>query len=215
MQRLFLALVGVSALALSSGANAGITLTGNVPGVNPYSGPAPTYTFDPGSRPLVTGGGFVTGTNGILYAQPYGSSGYYYAVGPSTSTTGTIDLSSFADINSISFLWGSVDSYNTVQFLDASMNILASFSGNDIFDPANGNRTNPNTNPIVTFSLTGTDASDLTYLRLISSSNSFEIDNLLVGSVPEPATWALMLLGFAGIGVALRRARKPALNQLA
>jgi hypothetical protein len=215
MQRLFLALVGVSALALSSAANAGITLTGNVPGVNPYSGPAPTYTFDPGSRPLVAGGGFVTGTNGILYAQPYGSSGYYYAVGPSTSTTGTIDLSSFADINSISFLWGSVDSYNTLQFLDASMNILASFSGNDIFDPANGNRTNPNTNPIVTFSLTGTDASDLTYLRLISSSNSFEIDNLLVGSVPEPATWALMLLGFAGIGVALRRARKPALNQLA
>jgi hypothetical protein len=215
MQRLFLALLGVSALALSSAANAGITLTGNVPGVNPYSGPAPTYTFDPGSRPLVTGGGFVTGTNGILYAQPYGSSGYYYAVGPSTSTTGTIDLSSFADINSISFLWGSVDSYNTLQFLDASMNILASFSGNDIFDPANGNRTNPNTNPIVTFSLTGTDASDLTYLRLISSSNSFEIDNLLVRSVPEPATWALMLLGFAGIGVALRRARKPALNQLA
>lgn len=30
-----------------------------------------------------------------------------------------------------------------------------------------------------------------------------------VGSVPEPATWAMMLLGFAGIGLAVRRSRKP------
>jgi hypothetical protein len=29
----------------------------------------------------------------------------------------------------------------------------------------------------------------------------------LTGAVPEPATWALMLLGFAGIGLALRRRR--------
>jgi len=38
------------------------------------------------------------------------------------------------------------------------------------------------------------------------------------GSVPEPATWALMLLGFGGIGIALRRGRrrsKPALMQIA
>jgi len=34
-------------------------------------------------------------------------------------------------------------------------------------------------------------------------------------AVPEPATWGLMLLGFGGIGVALRRRRKPALAQLA
>jgi hypothetical protein len=37
------------------------------------------------------------------------------------------------------------------------------------------------------------------------------------GSVPEPATWAMMLLGFAGVGVAMRRSRKAnaALMQLA
>jgi hypothetical protein len=33
--------------------------------------------------------------------------------------------------------------------------------------------------------------------------------------VPEPATWAMMLIGFAGIGVAMRRRRKPVLAQLA
>jgi hypothetical protein len=31
-----------------------------------------------------------------------------------------------------------------------------------------------------------------------------------VSQVPEPGTWAMMLLGFAGIGVAARRKRSPA-----
>lgn len=34
--------------------------------------------------------------------------------------------------------------------------------------------------------------------------NDVPIDN---GAVPEPATWAMMLLGFAGMGLAMRRAR--------
>jgi len=34
-------------------------------------------------------------------------------------------------------------------------------------------------------------------------------------AVPEPATWGLMLLGFAGMGMVLRRRRRPALAQIA
>jgi hypothetical protein len=34
-------------------------------------------------------------------------------------------------------------------------------------------------------------------------------------AVPEPATWGMMLLGFAGIGFAMRRRRSPVLAQLA
>jgi len=34
-------------------------------------------------------------------------------------------------------------------------------------------------------------------------------------AVPEPATWALMLLGFFGVGIAVRRTRRPVLAQLA
>jgi hypothetical protein len=33
--------------------------------------------------------------------------------------------------------------------------------------------------------------------------------------VPEPATWAMMLVGFAGIGFAMRRRRQPVLAQVA
>lgn len=35
------------------------------------------------------------------------------------------------------------------------------------------------------------------------------------GAVPEPATWAMMLLGFAGIGASMRRRTKPMLMQIA
>jgi hypothetical protein len=37
----------------------------------------------------------------------------------------------------------------------------------------------------------------------------------LAPGVPEPATWALMLLGFGGIGFAMRRNRKPVLAHIA
>jgi len=36
-----------------------------------------------------------------------------------------------------------------------------------------------------------------------------------VQAVPEPATWALMLIGFGGMGFAMRRRRKPVLAQVA
>jgi hypothetical protein len=41
------------------------------------------------------------------------------------------------------------------------------------------------------------------------------LDAVSVAAVPEPATWALMLLGFGGIGLAMRRRRRPALAQVA
>lgn len=35
------------------------------------------------------------------------------------------------------------------------------------------------------------------------------------GGVPEPATWALMLMGFGAVGSALRRSRRPAAARVA
>jgi hypothetical protein len=218
MRTLILGLVGASALTVASAASAAITIGSITPGTNPYSGPAPTFTFEGGpSTPPTSGGQVVTGTNGLLNAQPYGSTGFYYTVGPNAGSPGTIDITSIGDIFNISLLWGSVDTYNTLQFLASDgVTVLASFVGNDIFNPANGNRTDPNTNPIVSFNVTGTDISNLSYLRLSSTQNAFEIDNIAFNSgVPEPATWGMMLLGFAGIGVAMRRRRRPALAQVA
>jgi len=36
------------------------------------------------------------------------------------------------------------------------------------------------------------------------------LDNVSVGAVPEPAQWALMLMGFGGLGAAMRRRRATA-----
>jgi hypothetical protein len=41
------------------------------------------------------------------------------------------------------------------------------------------------------------------------------ITGFIQSSVAEPATWAMMLLGFAGIGFAMRRGRRPVLAQVA
>jgi len=226
MRTLSLGIAGAAALVMSSAAGAAITIGSVVDGVNPYAGPAPTYTFDVGSRPAAVGGAFVSGTLGIQHAQPYGTdagtgafggAGGYYSVGPGDGSPGTLNLTPFADIGSISFIWGSVDSYNTLDFCQdaACATILKTFVGNDIFNPANGNRTDPNTNPLVTFLLTGSDVTNFNYLRLNSTQNAFEIDNLRINPVPEPATWAMMLVGFAGIGMSLRRRRHTALAQIA
>ena len=49
-----------------------------------------------------------------------------------------------------------------------------------------------------------------------SPSGGAESGNLLFRmAVPEPSTWGMMLLGFAGIGFAMRRRPRPALAQVA
>jgi hypothetical protein len=68
---------------------------------------------------------------------------------------------------------------------------------------------------------TSTLAADTTY-RFMYTFNTPEgggtvsgNSSFYVAGVPEPATWAMMLLGFGGIGFAMRRRRRPVLAQIA
>ena len=47
------------------------------------------------------------------------------------------------------------------------------------------------------------------------SSGSLGGTVTITAAVPEPATWGMMLLGFPGIGMALRRRRRLVLAQVA
>lgn len=208
-----LMLASAAVLAIPSVASAAITLGPVTPGTDPYSGPAPTYDFE--TPAPVSGGLVTTGSASGIRAQPFGSTGNYWTVGPSDGSPGILDLSSIADIFNVSFLWGSVDAYNLVEFLDMDGNVIASFTGSDIFNPANGNQTDPNLNPVVRFDITGNDVSNLKSLRLSSTGNAFETDNFTINAVPEPATWALMLLGFGAIGFGMRRRRGTGALQFA
>lgn len=51
--------------------------------------------------------------------------------------------------------------------------------------------------------------------NLVNSGNISGNAALGMAAVPEPATWGLMLLGFGGMGMMLRRRRRPTLAQIA
>lgn len=173
-----------------------------VPGSDPYAGPAPTYDFE--TPAPVVGGLVTTGDSAGIRAQPYGSTGNYWTVGPSDGSPGTMDLSSFAGIASISFIWGSVDSYNTLEVLDRLGGVLATFTGADAAVNPNGNQTDPITNPLALLTISGTMQGDIGGLRLTSTNNAFETDNFAITAVPEPGVWAMLLVGFGFIGAFMR-----------
>jgi PEP-CTERM motif len=124
-------------------------------------------------------------------AQPFQTTGNYLSV-----LGGGTENVSFSARTSFSFFWGSIDDFNTIKLSDGT-----SFTGTDIaalfHGASNGCQTLTDCNRYVTF--TDTSASGtLTGFTLTSAQNSFEITN--ISAVPEPATWAMMILGFLGLG---------------
>jgi hypothetical protein len=99
---------------------------------------------------------------------------------------------------------GSLDDYNTIAFggpgaTSYDGDVLLGITNAAAHGIGSGNQTSPYTNGVFTF----TFDDKVTSVILSSSTNSLE-----VGGVPEPATWAVMLLGFGGIGASMRGARR-------
>ncbi len=117
---------------------------------------------------------------------------------------GTATFNFATPLNNLSFAYGSADAFNTLTVLFAGGS--QTFTGSDIVGAGNatGSRTAAASNGTVF--LSGFQGG-ITGLRLTSSGNSFEIDNLRANAVPEPGTWAMMLMGFGAVGFAMRRTR--------
>ena len=201
------ALLGL-ALALSAAmpAQAAVSIA-TTPGTDPYSGPTFNYFFDFESPTPRWDAGVFTGSLFDVRAQPFGSTGNYASVGPKDGTPGVFDLTGLGPIRQVSFIWGSVDDYNSLEVLGAGGTVLATIVGTQIFDPANGNQTDPNTNPVVLLTFGDDIYGQVTGLRFNATDDAFEFDNLAV-AVPEPTTWAMMIGGFGLLGAAVRRSRK-------
>ena len=156
---------------------------------------------------------FGTGTVKNDHAAPAGDTTQYLYVS-SAIPDGSATLSTF-DLNTLSFYWGSIDDYNSVDLL-LSDGSKFHFKGMDL-PPANGNQTAAATNRRVFF--TAGEGQTIQGITFNSSGIAFEVDDVYGtlasdgnpgggGTVPEPASWAMMITGFGMIGLSSRRRRK-------
>ncbi len=106
-------------------------------------------------------------------------------------------------VSSFSFDWGSVDRYNSINIFTSTGDFTV--TGGDL-PPANGDQSSFGTN--FRFTAQFDAPTFLEDIQFVSTRNSFEFDNVSIAAVPEPATWAFMILGFGAIGGAMRRQRK-------
>jgi hypothetical protein len=219
-------LSAVVALGLSTAANAasitilppgdlgppagyGAGATFNTVAAQPYGTTTASGSFLDGGAAF-SGTGVVMNNGGQgsdgLYATPYGDTTNYMAVLGGGSEQ--IDFTGLK--TSFGLYWGSVDTYNSLTFYDGSV-AVATISGADVAPPlaANGGQTDYASNGYILISA----LPQFDRVVAASSSNSFEFDNVAAGgmsAVPEPSTWAMLLLGFAGLGYAgLRRSKAP------
>lgn len=103
----------------------------------------------------------------------------------------------------VGFLWGSVDTYNTVSFYNGE-SLIASYVGgaNGLanFEVPVGNGNQAASQYFNFF------APSITKVTFASSGNAFEIDNV-AAAVPEPETYALMAAGLVAVAFMSRRQR--------
>jgi hypothetical protein len=80
--------------------------------------------------------------------------------------------------------------------------------GDDVYGP--GSSTFVTESPT---DLTNISQLDINLVSFTAANATFAVDNIVLNSaIPEPSTWAMMLLGFAGLGYAgFRRTSKPRL----
>ena len=151
----------------------------------------------------------VSGSSG-QYAAPYGVSAAdaskYISV-PNLIANGAATASLGAFYNYFGLWWGSVDSYNSLEFYNGTT-LLETIIGSDLITPvpANGNQTLPTNNLYVNFY----DLPSFDSFKMVSTNYAFEADNIAVGvaPVPEPSTVLLLGCGLIGLAWFSRKQRK-------
>ena len=208
MIKAFVALTVSMSLGALAPAKAAVVIASTQPGVTSSGGPEVTFdTSSVGSSPsgVLSGSTGIFSGNGTIqntsvsgqYAQPAGDLTNYLAI-----RAGQQEVISFTTVqNLFGFLLGSSDTFNSFVFKLGGVGGTTEglFTGADLLSPGDGNQISSLTNGYVNF------AGAFDTVILTSSTNALEIDNIS-SAVPEASTWAMMILGFLGVGfMAYRR----------
>jgi len=185
--------VAFSLAALTANA---ATVTSNVQGEAGLAALASTSTFLAGGTTL-SGAVTTFGSTPSVARSPFDvlpgfeSIGYFNVLGNGAANVATLTLASVR--TSLSFLWGSPDTYNTVTL----------FNGSDSFAVVLANLLLPNA-PAVGSGATFVTISGFSFDRVEFATNlpAFELSN--IAAVPLPAG-GLLLIGALGGLAALRR----------
>ena len=204
------AFVAATSLAAASANAAVIVSSTNGPDSLPLpAGQSVLLDFeDAGQNASVLSGDYsiVSGSVPNQYAAPWQDGTSYIVVpadGAAAPQSAFINVAALMSgpVHTFSFYWGSNDTYNEVRLHTAGGVTTIAGTGN-------GAQALPLTNQRFTFPLSGLDT-DLQSIELYSNGKAFEADDFAFKSgVPEPATWAMMIMGFGAVGGMARSARR-------
>ncbi|MEH1950128.1 MAG: PEP-CTERM sorting domain-containing protein [Nostoc sp.] len=223
LQKISLALLGMTAVVMSANPASAITLQVNSGPFSSYAD-AKTVTFDDGTANDPNGfvtysnitSNIVQGSVSSQYASPYGDNTKFLTIAPVGSNvagdSGLVNIKFKESVNYFGFYAGSLDDYNFVDIYKGDQ-LLKTFSGADVPTAiANGSWTSSEANLFVNLVADTGESFDRVVMR--SNGVAFETDNhaYRLASVPEPsAMLGVLAIGACGMMSVFKRSQHKAM----
>ncbi|MEH1815149.1 MAG: PEP-CTERM sorting domain-containing protein [Nostoc sp.] len=223
LQKISLALLGMTAVVMSANPASAITLQVNSGPFSSYAD-AKTVTFDDGTANDPNGfvtysnitSNIVQGSVSSQYASPYGDNTKFLTIAPVGSNvagdSGLVNIKFKEAVNYFGFYAGSLDSYNFVDIYKGDQK-LKTFSGADVPTAiANGSWTSTEANMFINLVADTGETFDRVVMR--SDGVAFETDNhaYRLASVPEPsAMLGVLAIGACGMMSVFKRSQHKAI----
>ena len=182
-------------------------------------------TFDPNAsftKGWTWTGSYTIVPNGDNFSGRYSAPAYYngssdikeltdyisvpLGTGTNPTNNGSVTVTNLGGYhNYFGLWWGSIDSYNTLEFFKNGT-LIATIKGSNLSNPADGQQWAANTNKYVNIYFDANESYDS--FSMSSTNFAFEADNIAIDRVPEPASMLLFGLGLLGLAGLRRRFKK-------